>query len=340
MDDTISVLIPAYNEEKSIAKCVNSCLHQTRMPDEIIVVNDGSTDRTLKILKSFGESITIVDLKQNTGNKSKAQEVGLRYVNSDIFITTDADTCLDRNFIREVERSFIDETVSAVCGFVESRKCNWITNVRELNYLVGQTIYKKAQSYINSLFVLVGCGSAFRTKDFKGTVTFDHDNITEDLDFTYKLKLADKKILLQEKAIIYTQDPNNLRSYFKQLYRWHSGGWYCLKKNISILKKPNNALILSLIYLEGLLMGGALLFAPLLMLWNMNYFLYFLLLTMLITCVSSAYGIFKFRRYRLFFYIPHQYLLGFAEQIIFVYAFFKEIIFNKKNLVWYKPDRY
>lgn len=340
MKDTISVLIPAYNEEKGVGKTVLSCLNQTRMPDEIIVVNDGSTDRTLDILKSFGDNITIINVHENTGNKSKAQEIGLRYVNTDIFVITDADTSLDRNFIMEVEKTFRDKEVSAVSGFVESRKFNWITDVRELNYLVGQTIYKKAQSYIDSLFVLVGCGSAFRTKDFKRVIRFDHDNITEDLDFTYELKLANKKICLQNKAVVYTQDPNNLKDYFKQLYRWHSGGWYCLKKNIAILKKPNNALILSLIYLEGLIMGGALLFSPLLMIWNVKYFLYFLLFTLLITCVSSAYGIFKSKRYNLFLYIPLQYLLGFVEQIIFIYAFFKEIIFKKKNLVWYKPGRY
>ena len=87
----ISVLIPAYNEEKSIGKCVESCLNQTRNPDEIIVVNDGSTDNTLQILKSFGNQIKIIDLEKNTGNKSKAQEIGLNYVHTDIFITTDAD---------------------------------------------------------------------------------------------------------------------------------------------------------------------------------------------------------------------------------------------------------
>jgi cellulose synthase/poly-beta-1,6-N-acetylglucosamine synthase-like glycosyltransferase len=340
MENTISVLIPAYNEEKSISRCVNSCLNQTRKPDEIIIVNDGSTDNTLKILKSFGNKIKIVNLKKNTGNKSKAQEMGLREVKTDVFITTDADTNLDKNFVREIEKSFDDRNVSAVCGFVKSNKCNWITNVREINYLVGQTIYKKAQSKINAIFVLVGCGSAFRTKDFKSTVTFDHDNITEDLDFTYKLKLADKKISLQNNAIIHTQDPNNLKSYFRQLYRWHSGGWFCLRKNIAILKKPNNALILSLIYLEGLLMSGALLLSPLLMLWNIKYFLLFLFLSLLINCLSAAYGIFKSKRYGLFFYIPHQYILGFAEQLLFLYTFFKEVVFKKENLVWYKPDRY
>jgi len=193
---TSTILIPAYNEEMSIVKCVSSCLHQSENADEIIVVNDGSTDRTLEFLKLFEKDIKIIDLKKNTGNKSKAQEIGLKYVNTEIFITTDADTELDFNFVKQIKNDFRkNPKTSAVCGFVESKKNNWITNVREINYLIGQTIYKKAQSYISALFVLAGCSSAFKTKDFREIVTFDHDNITEDLGFTYKLKLADKKII-------------------------------------------------------------------------------------------------------------------------------------------------
>lgn len=338
---TFSILVPAYNEEKSIARCINSCLNQSEKPDEVIVVNDGSTDNTLKILKSFGNKITLVDLKKNTGNKSKAQEVGLRYVKTDVFIMTDADTELGYEFVKQMKKNFLKHPdCSAVCGFVESKKNNWITNVREINYLIGQNLYKRAQSYVNALYVLVGCGSAFKTKDFRETVTFDHDNITEDLDFTYKLKLAGKKILLEYDALIYTQDPNNLRSYFKQLYRWHSGGWFCLKKNRAIFKHPNNALILSLIYLEGLLMGGAFLLSPLIMLISAKYFLFYMALSFMVVSVAASYGIFKSKRYGLFLYIPHQHILGAIEQMIFLYTFLKEIVLNKKNLIWQRADRY
>jgi cellulose synthase/poly-beta-1,6-N-acetylglucosamine synthase-like glycosyltransferase len=338
--EKISILIPAYNEEKGIEKTIISCLNQTRKPDEIIVVNDGSTDRTLKILKKYLEKITIVNLEENTGNKSKAQEIGLKFVKGDIFITADADTRLHFRFVEMIEKSFRNKKVSAVCGHVISEKGNWITKVREINYISTQTIYKKAQSHIDAIFVLSGCCSAFRKKDFYEVITFDHDNVTEDLDFTYKLKLANKKIIYQEKAIVYTQDPNNIRSYMKQLKRWYSGGWACLKKNWKILKKSNNALVISLIYTEGLILGIVSLFLPILLLFSVKTFFILLFLEFLLTSLSISYGVVKQKEYYLFFYIPHYYLLHFLDNYVFITTFFKEIILNRRNLVWTKPDRY
>lgn len=338
---SISILIPAYNEEKGIRKTINSCLNQTRKPDKIIVVNDGSTDNTLNILKSFKDKIKVINLEKNTGNKSKAQEIGLRYIKTEIFITTDADTRLDKNFVKEIEKSFKDKKISAVCGYVKSEKNNWITNVREINYVIGQTIYKRAQAYINALFVLAGCASAFRTKDFKKLITFEHDNITEDLDFTYKFKLKYKKIIFEKRAIVYTQDPNTLKSFFKQTYRWYSGGWTCLKKNISILKQPNNALIILMIYFEGLVMGVLFILSPLLLLFfDFRYFLYFFFLEFTLTSLSLSYGAIKNKEYHLFLYIPHHSVFHVIDNIIFLSTFVKVIILNKKNLIWYKPERY
>ena len=72
MKNTVSILIPAYNEEKGIENSIKSCLNQTVKPDNVIVINDGSTDNTLKILQKYKNKIKIINLKENTGNKSKA----------------------------------------------------------------------------------------------------------------------------------------------------------------------------------------------------------------------------------------------------------------------------
>jgi len=336
---TMTVLIAAYNEEKSIERCVKSCLRQSERPDEIIVVNDGSTDRTLEILRKI-KGITVVDLKKNSGNKSKAQEQGVKYIGTDLFLTVDADSFLDRDFIKEIKKPFKSEKVSAVCGYVKSKKNNWITAVREINYGIGQVIYKRAQAYINAVFVLSGCCSAFRTKVFREIITFDHDNVTEDLDFTYKLKLAGKRIAFSTKAIVHTQDPNNLKSYIKQIDRWYSGGWVCLKKNKKILKKPNNTLVLGTIYLEGLIMGLPYILSPLLILFGLKYFFFFIALDFTMNFILITLSLQKTKRPSLIFYIPHNYFVRIIDNWILYYTFTKEMIFKRGNLVWNKPDRY
>ena len=100
--DKISILIPCFNEEKSIKKCVESCLNQTRKVDEIVVVDDSSTDNSLQILKSFGKRIKVIKIKKRLGNKSYVQEHGLKYVTDSIFIATDGDTVLEKDFVKKI----------------------------------------------------------------------------------------------------------------------------------------------------------------------------------------------------------------------------------------------
>ncbi len=181
---TITILIPCHNEERSIQKCVESCLAQTRAADEVVVINDGSTDKSGEILAGFGNKIKVVSIAEATGNKSYAQEYGLKFVTGDVFIATDGDTLLDKNFVQEVENHFGDESVIAVSGYVKSLPYNWLTSARAFEYTLGQNLHKLAQSYMNFMFVIPGAAGAFRTQVFKEKIDFEHDTITEDLDVT------------------------------------------------------------------------------------------------------------------------------------------------------------
>jgi len=183
----ISILIPCHNEEQSIRQCVLSCLNQTRRPDEIILVDDGSTDNSLGQILDLSDRVKIYTIPYATGNKSYAQEFGLHFVTGDVFVATDGDTILDKDFLRQIEADFADQTIAAVSGYVKSLKNNWLTACREIDYVIGQNFHKIAQSNLNFLFVIPGCAGAFRTEIFKKYIKFDHDTLTEDLDFTYKL---------------------------------------------------------------------------------------------------------------------------------------------------------
>jgi cellulose synthase/poly-beta-1,6-N-acetylglucosamine synthase-like glycosyltransferase len=332
----ISILIPAHNEEKAIKNCLDSCLNQSRMPDEILVVNDGSTDKTAKILASFKNKIRKISIREATGNKSFAQEIGLPHITGDVFICTDADTILDKNFVEVIEKEFSNPETTAVAGYVKSLKHNWLTACRALDYAIGQNIYKLAQSYINFLFVVPGSASAYRTRLFKKHITFDHDTVTEDLDFTYKFNKKGLRIKYNREAIVYTQDPPTIESYINQMRRWFGGGWQNLMKHLRTIKGPAKALELSLMYIEGLMFSILCFLIPLI---NIRIMLYLIVIYFLMIQTLAIYAALREKRLDILFTALPYMLLIFINAIIFLEQFFKEVILKKKNLSWFQPDR-
>jgi len=334
---TVTILIPCYNEELTVRQCILSCLNQSSKLHQIIVVDDCSTDSTPKVLSAFAGIIAVARTPKNTGNKSSAQEYGMGFVTGDIVITTDADTLLNRNFVAEIQKSFLDPGIIAVAGYVQSLPYNWLTLCRAFDYVIGQNIHKLAQNYMNYIFVMPGAASAFRTKVFGKDISFDHDTITEDLDFTYKLHNKFLKISYNPKAISYTQDPANLKSYINQMRRWFGGGWQNLAKHYaSTPSHPVRALELSLIYAEGILFSVLLFLIPLLNIW---FGLLLLAGYFVVAFIFAIWAAWKEKRPALVL-APFPYIfITFIHAYIYLEQFIKEIVLKRKNLVWFKPER-
>jgi cellulose synthase/poly-beta-1,6-N-acetylglucosamine synthase-like glycosyltransferase len=335
----LSLLIPCFNEEKSIEACIQSCLLQTRKFDEIIFIDDCSTDSSPDILLAYSAPGYIVTKRtpQNTGNKSTAQEFGLQFVTGNVFVTTDADTVLDSYFAEEIEKSFLREEVVAVAGHVKSLDYNWLTLCRAFEYAIGQHINKLAQSYVNYIFIMPGAASAFRTDVFRMYVKFDHDTITEDLDFTYKLHKENFKIIYNDRAVSYTEDPTTLSNYTNQIRRWFGGGWQNLMKHFgTVFTGPVRAFELSLIYTEGIVFS---LLAFILPVVNLVLTLWLLLLYLAITSIFGIWAAFKEKRPMLAFVAFPYAVLLYVNSYIYLEQFIKVVILNHKNLIWFEQDR-
>ncbi len=333
----ISILIPCHNEAASIRVCVDSCLNQTRPPDQILVVNDGSTDRSGEILASFGDRIEVITVPVATGNKSYAQQKGLAHITGDVFVATDGDTILDPKLVEAVERTYTEQPdIIAICGYVQSLQFNWLTACREMEYVIGQNLYKVAQSYLDAIFVIPGCSGAFRTKMFRDIIRFDHDTLTEDLDFTYKFHKLGLRIAYAKDMVAYTQDPSTLHSYINQMRRWYSGGWQNLRKHVDIIRKPNNVFQLSLNYIEGFVFSIAFFIAPLI---NIRFFLSFLVPFFIFILTMGAYAAIARKRIDIFYYSPMYVIIAYTNAYLFLEQFWVEIIMRKSNLVWFQPAR-
>lgn len=219
---------------------------------------------------------------------------------------------------------------------MRSMKYNWLTRCRAVDYSIGQNLHKLAQSYLGFMFVIPGAAGAFRTEIFKNYLTFDHDTITEDLDFTYKLHKLGFKIAYNRKAIVLTQDPATLKSYINQMRRWFGGGWQNLVKHFSIVLKPRQSLELSLMYIEGLIFSGITLVMPIL---NLKVALFLLLPYFFITLVFSIYACIREKRADLLLTPFAYFIFMYINAYIFWEQFIKEVILKRKNLVWFKPER-
>jgi len=300
-------------------------------------VNDGSTDRTEEILATFGGKIRVITIAVATGNKSHAQEYGLRFVTTDFFACTDGDTILDEHFVERAMMNFEDQKVHAVVGYVRSMKYNWLTACRAFEYVIGQNIYKLAQSYIDYIVVIPGAAGAFRTETFKKYITFDHDTITEDLDFTYSFHKNRLQMSYDREMIVYTQDPMTLGAYANQLRRWYGGGWQNLMKHKSIISSRfNSALELSLVYTECVIFAFVIFLLPLI---NLSSFLFFVVSYFILASILCLYAGMKEKRWDMAF-VPFTYFfLMYVNSYLFLEQMIKEVILRKKNLYWFTPER-
>lgn len=105
MDSRISIIIPTYQHATTIARCLESILVQTRRADEIVVVNDGSTDATSDVLNGFRERILVIDQENMGGNV--ARNVGFRASSGDLVLFCDADLIMRPNMLERLEKALV-----------------------------------------------------------------------------------------------------------------------------------------------------------------------------------------------------------------------------------------
>lgn len=343
LQPTLAVLIPCFNEELGVKACLQSCLKQTRPFDRIIVVDDASTDNTVKVIeKNFKKQIqkkfiTLIKLHKNKGNKSYVQEHGLHHITTDYFMCTDGDTVLDPQFVELAMRHFKDPRIGAVAGHVQSLKGNWLTACREIEYTITQLLHKQAQHHLGTVTVIPGCAGIFQTNVFKQHITFDHDTLTEDLDFTYKMHRVNKVIAYEPSAIVFTQDPADLASYCRQMKRWYAGNWQNLVKHAKTLtKKRMLAFETILTYAETSLLAILLLAVPFI---NIRVFALLLVSYLISAYISAIICSLRSGRKDVLLYAPAILLIIYINSFLFIREGIKVLALRQKEMTWYRAIR-
>jgi cellulose synthase/poly-beta-1,6-N-acetylglucosamine synthase-like glycosyltransferase len=218
----LTVIVPAYNEEQSIADTIRSLQQQTVVPREILVVDDFSSDRTGEIAKACGA--TVLRPPRNTGSKAGAQNFALAHVKTDLTMAIDADTTLASDAIEKLLPALEDESVAAVCGFVIPRYVETLwERGRYVEYLLAFTWYKPIQDYCDHPLISSGCFSMYRTKILKENGGWSTRTLAEDMDLTWSFYQRGYKVRFVHDAVCYPIEPHDLFFMRKQLKRWSHG---------------------------------------------------------------------------------------------------------------------
>ncbi|MGW2630956.1 glycosyltransferase family 2 protein, partial [Streptomyces chattanoogensis] len=161
---TITVIVPAHNEEEGLPATLESLARQTVPADRILVVDDASTDRTGEVAASHG--VTVLRPPHNLGSKAKAQNYALPHCTTDLVLAVDADTVLAPDYIETVLPVFDDPGVSVAAGTVRTRHTRTVwERGRSTEYLFGFHWHRPIQARANSPMVCSGCCSVFRRDD-------------------------------------------------------------------------------------------------------------------------------------------------------------------------------
>jgi peptidoglycan-N-acetylglucosamine deacetylase len=221
----VSVLIAAFNEEKVILKTVESILENGYPDLEVIVVDDGSQDRTLQVLQeTFASEPRVRIFTQPNAGKSAALNRAIAGASSEILVALDADTVFRRGAIEKLVRHFADPRVGAVSGNarVGNRK-PWITRFQSLEYTYGFNLDRRALDVLNAITVVPGAAGAWRKSLILEAGGFASDTLAEDTDLTLAIRRLGYRIRYDEEAVAYTEAPEDTRSLARQRFRWAFG---------------------------------------------------------------------------------------------------------------------
>ena len=221
----VTVVIAAYNEEKVIARTVHSVLSSGYTDLDVVVVDDGSKDGTYRVLsENFATHPKVLILTQPNGGKSAALNNAILHASNDILIAVDADTIFTKGTIGCLVRHFADPKIGAVSGNarVGNRK-KLITRFQSIEYIYGFNLDRRALDLLNAITVVPGAVGAWRKGLILELGGFGHDTLAEDTDLTLAIRRLGYKIRYDEKAIAYTEAPEDTGGLAKQRFRWAFG---------------------------------------------------------------------------------------------------------------------
>jgi cellulose synthase/poly-beta-1,6-N-acetylglucosamine synthase-like glycosyltransferase len=225
----VAVLIPAYNEEKVIVRTVRAALNSDYPDLRVIVIDDGSKDRTLAVARAAfareeAAGQVLILSKPNSG-KAEALNYGIEHIqDAELFVGIDADTIIAGDAISRLVPHFINPKVGAIAGNAKvGNRVNLWTRWQALEYITSQNFERRALDLFDVVMVVPGAIGAWRTQAVKDGGGYHTNTVAEDADLTMNLLEQGLRVDFEDRALAYTEAPVDAKGLMRQRFRWSFG---------------------------------------------------------------------------------------------------------------------
>ncbi len=230
----ISILVPAYNEQSTIVKTLESIYNINYPKDkiEVLVINDGSTDQTKEKITQYIQDKPYFHLISHSNRgKAASLNIALTHATGEFFACLDADSFVEPLTLKKMLTIYEQENDPQLAIITPAMKVhepkNILQKVQWLEYLVIILI-GRITSQLDSLYVAPGPFSLYNTKIIKQLGGFDEKNITEDQEIAYRIQSHQYRIKQCPNGYVYTTAPSKLKQFYRQRRRWYLGSILCV----------------------------------------------------------------------------------------------------------------
>ncbi|MFF0783430.1 glycosyltransferase [Streptomyces sp. NPDC003720] len=228
--EPVSVLVPAYNEAKCIENTVRS-LMRSEHPIEVLVIDDGSTDGTARIVEGLGLPNVRVIRQLNAG-KPAALNRGMANARYDLIVMMDGDTVFEPATVGELVQPFADPRVGAVAGNAKvGNKDTLIGAWQHIEYVMGFNLDRRMYDVLRCMPTIPGAVGAFRRSALERVGGMSDDTLAEDTDITMAMHRDGWRVVYAEKARAWTEAPESVQQLWSQRYRWSYGTMQAIWKH-------------------------------------------------------------------------------------------------------------
>jgi cellulose synthase/poly-beta-1,6-N-acetylglucosamine synthase-like glycosyltransferase/peptidoglycan/xylan/chitin deacetylase (PgdA/CDA1 family)/spore germination protein YaaH len=224
----VAVLVPAYNEETVIVRTVRSVLNSNYPNLHVIVIDDGSSDRTAEVAAAAYEQEIAAGkvqvITKPNGGKAAALNFAVEQLTEEFYVGIDADTVIAQDAISKLIPHFVDPLVGAVAGNAKvGNRVNLWTRWQALEYITSQNFERRALDLFNVVTVVPGAIGAWRTGPVKLAGGYPINTVAEDADLTMSLLEQGLKVVYEDRALAFTEAPIDAKGLMRQRFRWSFG---------------------------------------------------------------------------------------------------------------------